>query len=32
MDTTTIRIIAGVLFVIVLFVLIQRRKKMSKKR
>jgi hypothetical protein len=32
MDVTTIRIIAGVLFVIVLFVLIQRRKKMSKKR
>jgi uncharacterized protein len=31
MDVTTIRIIAGVLFVIVLFVLIQRRKKMSKK-
>ena len=32
MDVTTIRIIAGVLFVIVLFILIQRRKKMSKKR
>lgn len=31
MDVTTIRVIAGVLFVIVLFVLIQRRKKMTKK-
>ncbi len=27
MDTTTIRIVAGILFVIVLFFLIQRRRK-----
>lgn len=31
MDTTTIRIIAGVLFVVVLFVLVQRRKKRAQR-
>ena len=32
MDVTTVRIIAGVLFIVVLFVLVWRRKKMAGKK
>jgi hypothetical protein len=32
MDPTTIRIIAGVLFVVIVFIIVARRKRMASKR
>jgi hypothetical protein len=32
MDSTTIRIIAGILFVVIVFIIVARRKRMASKR